>query len=536
MKIYTYLIPVLLVVCILASCAKEAVNTKGQDPYEETVLPAISIRKDGISPAQGKINDAVVIAGKGFSKNKEQMSVLFNGRKAEILEVTDTTVKVKVPILASSGGISIQVGQQYFFGPFFRVQGTFEMDVNYPSFRGANNVILDVIPDGDKFVIVGDFTDYDNKGYKFGINRVARINQNGTFDESFSHDVERGGSNSYVACVTHGPANSNKYFIGGGFNSFDNIPYANSIARLNRDGKIETDRITRAISGKDETISALKGGVSGQISAIYVQPDDKMIVMGGFQYYVKPNFNLISSDGRDSTHLDSTRVNNIIRLYPNGILDTSYNYDLANHRGREGANGSINKTIFLPDGKLLIAGNFTKFNGQDARRIARLNTDGSLDPSFNPGAGADLSVYNIERQPDGKILLMGAFNNYNGQRVMNVVRITADGAYDPSFKVAKGTDGAVFAAGFMPGGEIILSGFFEKFDDVVRNNIVVLNADGSLHPTYNTNGGITLGPNSTRGGVAKILQIPSEKAMLMVGSFTKFDYNSSNRIVKIKYQ
>lgn len=535
MRVYTYFIPVLLAACILGSCAKETVKSSGKDPYEEIVLPAITLKKDGISPTEGKVNDEVTITGKGFEKNKDIMSVLFNGQKATIVSITDTTVRVKIPVLASTGGVAIQVGQQYFYGPFFKVRGAFEIDPQFPSFRGANNMIYDIIPDGDKYVIVGEFTDYDNKSKPGGINRVARFNKDGTFDESFNFG-ENSGSNSAVVCVTAAPGN--RFLVGGAFNSFDNTPYALNIGRLNHDGRLETDKITRQISGKEEVISAMKGGVAGFINALYVQQDGKIIVVGGFQYYVKPNFNLITADGlRDSVHLDSTRVNNIIRLHPDGILDTSYNYDLANHRGRESANGSINKTVFLPDGKLLVAGNFTKFNGQEVRRITRLNTDGSVDPTFNPGAGADLAIYNIERQPaDGKILIMGAFNNYNGQKVPRVARITADGILDPSFKVAKGTDGAIYAASVMPGGEVVLGGTFDKFDDIPRNNIVVLNANGTLHPAYNTNGGITLGEYGARGALAKILQVPGEKAMFMVGNFTKYDYTTHNRIVKLKYQ
>jgi hypothetical protein len=65
---------------------------------------------------------------------------------------------------------------------------------------------------------------------------------------------------------------------------------------------------------------------------------------------------------------------------------------------------------------------------------------------------------------------------------------------------------------------------------------VVLNPDGSVHPAYNTNGGINLGTNDVNGAFAKVLQLPDEHAMLAVGSFTKFDFRQCNRILRIKYQ
>ena len=65
-----------------------------------------------------------------------------------------------------------------------------------------------------------------------------------------------------------------------------------------------------------------------------------------------------------------------------------------------------------PDGKLLIGGNFTSYNGTPRNRIARLNADGSLDASFNPGTGANSSVYALALQPDGKLLIGGDFTAY----------------------------------------------------------------------------------------------------------------------------
>ena len=145
MKRYIYLIA-LLALTALGACTKEAVNSNGKDPYQETVLPAILINKDGISPARAHVGEEVVISGKGFEQNKDKLSILFSGVKADIIAITDTTVRVKVPAQAASGNVAAQVDQQYFFGPFFRVIGVFEMDTLYPSLTGANNDIYDRSP------------------------------------------------------------------------------------------------------------------------------------------------------------------------------------------------------------------------------------------------------------------------------------------------------------------------------------------------------------------------------------------------------
>src|SRR5436305_323162 len=53
-----------------------------------------------------------------------------------------------------------------------------------------------------------------------------------------------------------------------------------------------------------------------------------------------------------------------------------------------GANNSVLTTALQPDGKIIIGGAFTSYNSIGRNRIARLNVDGSLDAGFDPGTGA----------------------------------------------------------------------------------------------------------------------------------------------------
>src|SRR5204862_31067 len=66
------------------------------------------------------------------------------------------------------------------------------------------------------------------------------------------------------------------------------------------------------------------------------------------------------------------------------------------------------------DGRILIGGNFTNYNGTTRIRIARLETNGSLDAVFDPGRGADNVVYSMALEPDGKVVIGGAFTVVNG--------------------------------------------------------------------------------------------------------------------------
>lgn len=88
---------------------------------------------------------------------------------------------------------------------------------------------------------------------------------------------------------------------------------------------------------------------------------------------------------------------------------------------------SVEALTIQPDGRLLVTGEFDEYNGTARRRIARLNPDGSLDVSFDPGAGLEyVSVEAISCQPDGQILIAGTFTSYDGTGRNRIARINGD--------------------------------------------------------------------------------------------------------------
>ncbi|RFS25080.1 DUF5008 domain-containing protein [Chitinophaga silvatica] len=541
MKKYIYFYA-FLIGCFTA-CTKDAVKSSGENPYGDQVQPAITLKKDGLNPTSGKVGDVVTLGGKNFLKNKDQISFLFNNVKAEVVELTDTTAKLKVPGFAATGNITVLVNQEYYYGPFFRVNGVFEMVTDYPgTSQGANGYVADIIPiSGNKYLMVGNFNRYgstDNSGK--GMKSVVRVKADGTWDQTFANGMVNGCDGT----VTSGYElkNTPYYLVAGSFSSFATVANCNSIAAIYAStGGLVTDKVINNVTHTEYTTSALKGGLSGSIYKMDViegadLKSTKVLAVGKFRFFVQPNYQLLNYQGLDSVHLDSVQVSwNIARLNGDGTLDSTFNYDLVNHRGNPGPNDFIATSLLLPDGKILIAGGFTTYNGQPANRIARLNPDGSLDNTFSSAAGPDLEVTGLTRQPDGKIILVGNFNTYGGAKAPRVTRINADGAVDPSFNVGLGTEDAVVHADLMPGGEIILNGTFIKFGQYYRNGFIVLNPDGSPHPTYNTTGGLTF-LNGSFGLISKIIPVEGEKSLLMVGSLTNFDYRTVQRLVKIKYQ
>src|SRR5947207_12290137 len=88
-----------------------------------------------------------------------------------------------------------------------------------------------------------------------------------------------------------------------------------------------------------------------------------------------------------------------------------------------GANGAVNAVALQSDGKVLIGGDFTSVNGVALFHIARLNTNGTVDGTFNPGAGANGSVNAIAVTSTGSILIGGVFTSVNGTAASHLARL-----------------------------------------------------------------------------------------------------------------
>jgi uncharacterized delta-60 repeat protein len=96
-------------------------------------------------------------------------------------------------------------------------------------------------------------------------------------------------------------------------------------------------------------------------------------------------------------------------------------------------NGWLRSVAIQADGKILIWGQFSTYKWVASNQIARLNTDGSRDTSFNIGIGFDNQVYKIIPQADWKILMGGVFNTYKWAVVGRIIRLNSDGSRDNSF-------------------------------------------------------------------------------------------------------
>jgi uncharacterized delta-60 repeat protein len=208
----------------------------------------------------------------------------------------------------------------------------------------------------------------------------------------------------------------------------------------------------------------------------------------------------------------------IVRLNTNGSRDTSFAVGT-------GLSSDVLVVKVQPsDSKVLVGGFFTAYNGSTANRIVRINTDGTIDGSFNTGTGFDNAVYTIDVQTDGKIICAGQFLNYNGTAINRIIRLNTDGSIDGSFAVGTGFGGQVYMVKIQPDGKILVGGFFTSYNGVTKNGILRLNTNGSIDGTF--------GGTGSNLGVNNITLQPDNK-IILTGSFTSYSGNARNRIVRV---
>jgi uncharacterized delta-60 repeat protein len=229
--------------------------------------------------------------------------------------------------------------------------------------------------------------------------------------------------------------------------------------------------------------------------------DGKVLVGGAFSTY------------------NGTARRGVVRLNPNGTLDTSFN------PGGTGTNDDVEAIVVQSDGKVLIGGQFTSYNGTGRGRIARLNTDGTLDGTFNPGSGgAAGGVSEIVMQSDGKVVIAGLFEGWNGALRRGIARLNSNGTLDTSFNTGTGAY-PVYTVAMQSDGKVIIAGDFTSYNGIARNKIARLNADGTLDASFDPGAGPT--------GYPEFMVVQSNGKIVVGGSFVSFNSTWPDGIARL---
>ena len=160
------------------------------------------------------------------------------------------------------------------------------------------------------------------------------------------------------------------------------------------------------------------------------------------------------------------------RLQPDGTLDPSFN---------PGATNAVLAIALESTGKILVGGSFTGLGGGTGmttrNKIGRLYQDGGLDQTVDLGiTGGEVRA--VALQADGKVLIGGTFTTVLGQPRTNLARINADGSLDTT--LVADTDGLVGAIVVQPDGAIVVGGSFSHIGGQARNHIARLDATGTV--------------------------------------------------------
>ncbi len=234
---------------------------------------------------------------------------------------------------------------------------------------GAVNALLRQ-PDG-KILLSGYFTLYNGESRS----RVARANEDGSIDTTFA---PAGGAGPLVGPYIQELAlqSDGKVLVGGVFTTFDNKD-RKTIARLNANGTL------------DESFNAGEPGEEGNVFAIAIQSDGKIIVGGTFR-----KWNGLATD-----------ANYIVRLNADGSRDATFKSPLV----PDEVIRSVTCLAIQADGKIFAGGYFDAANLPGHTNLVRLNADGSVDSSFT-APEKEMKVLGVRAlvlQPDGKLLVGG---------------------------------------------------------------------------------------------------------------------------------
>lgn len=346
-----------------------------------------------------------------------------------------------------------------------------------------NTYVSSIVPlDDGKVVIGGSFT----SGFS---GHITRLNTNGTEDSTF---VKGTGFNGDVNCIVR--MNDGSLLVGGVFTTYNSIA-CNRIVKLSANGTLDTTFTTNTAGGANNAVNCISLTNTGQI------------VVGG-------NF----------TSFAGSSARGIVRLNPNGTREATSTFS---DTGTP-VNCQVYGMIAEDDGKIMLTGII--YNGFLPSRsgAVRLNLNGTRDESFNSinglhSNGSATSIrngYAIIRQTDGKYIIGGWFSAYNGNPASNIVRINTDGSFDNTF-TPPSFNNDLYALLALPDGGLMAAGLFTS----PTNRLAKLKSNGTLDTGFQQG----TGPSGGAYGLAR----GADGAVWVGGNFFQYNGTSVWPVVKI---
>lgn len=347
-------------------------------------------------------------------------------------------------------------------------------------FSGDAVQVVKIDPLGN-IMVAGSFTGSYNGQV---VNRVCFLNSDGTLKTNF--DIGAGPKSASVFTLENDAEGS--WYIGGSFSIFDGLNQGR-LAKISSDGEHDTSYLSAGI------------GFDGSVLKVLPLENKKTMLFGNF------------------TRFNGTFSSRIARVLDDGLYDAAFN------EGQSGANNLIKAAVLQSNGKIIFGGNFTKYNETASNRIARILPDGEIDNTFNIGAGFNGLVYAIVAQEDEKVIVGGSFTKYNGAPAIRIVRLLQNGLLDTTFNVGIGADAVVEALLVQPDGKILVAGRFNSFDGRLSSRLIRLNSNGSIDSDFNIGIGFD--------GLVYAIALQSDNKIILGGTFLTYNGISQKRIIRL---
>ncbi|MDQ6471273.1 T9SS sorting signal type C domain-containing protein [Flavobacterium sp. LHD-80] len=366
-------------------------------------------------------------------------------------------------------------------GRLAKINSDGDYDTGYlASGIGLDNSVYKILPlENGKSMAFGNFKKFNGKT----VSRIVKLLEDGSSDPDFNFG--QNGANNLIKTAVQQP--DGKIIFGGNFTKY-NETVINRIIRILPNGSVDPS-------------FNVTSGCNSQVYAIAIQPDEKIIVAGGFAKY------------------NDVKVGGIIRLLPNGSVDTSFNSGL-------GANAIIESVLLQPDGKLLVAGRFTTFDGISFPHLIRLNTDGSIDPTFTIGSGFNKNVYALALQSDQKIIVGGNFTSFKDVTQRRILRLNPNGSLDATFESGAGfSKGEVRSILIQPDDRILAGGTFSgNYKTTPSLRLMRLLKNGSVDDSF----------DAQLNNKLFTMSFSSDFKLLIGGDFNSVSGISKHRIARLK--
>lgn len=314
------------------------------------------------------------------------------------------------------------------------------------------------------------------------------------------------------------------------------------------DGKIWYSTVnTKTVLGlldNDGTINSFTQDLLLNINALYPTDDNKVLVGGNFTTYnsttVSARLLRLNSDGtRDFTFSASSNANEVTALYiladgkimvgrntqiqrlnADGTTDTSFSTITTN--------GKVNEFCISSSGKIFAVGTFTSVNSNTKNRAVLINSNGTIDATFNIGTGFNAEVKGIKKTTTNNLYVIGSFTSYNGISINKLVKLDETGNLNSTFHSSNTLfNDEPLTIEVSNDDKLLIGGNFTNYNNQTVKNFVSFNEDGAINTT------LSIG-NSFENGLIKIIKKNASGNYIITGEFVKYNDFFTNQIVKIE--